>query len=24
VLLKRIIGWSHDQKIKSLFAEMIK
>ncbi|MFH1583404.1 MAG: hypothetical protein ABIB72_03765 [Candidatus Falkowbacteria bacterium] len=24
VLLKRIIGWSHDQKIKSIFAEMIK
>lgn len=24
VLLKRIIGWSHDQKIKSLFAAMIK
>ena len=24
VLLKRIVGWSHDQKIKSLFAEMIK
>ena len=24
ILLKRIIGWSHDQKIKSLFAEMIK
>ncbi len=24
VLLKRVIGWSHDQKIKSLFAEMIK
>ena len=24
VLLKKIIGWSHDQKIKSIFAEMIK
>jgi len=24
VLLKRVIGWSHDQKIKSIFAEMIK
>ena len=24
VLLKRVIGWSHDQKIKSLFAAMIK
>ncbi|MFA4941681.1 MAG: hypothetical protein WC582_03775 [Patescibacteria group bacterium] len=24
VILKRIIGWSHDQKIKSLFAKMIK
>jgi len=24
VLLKRIIGWSHDQRIKSLFAAMIK
>ena len=24
VLMKRIIGWSHDQKIKSIFAEMIK
>lgn len=24
VLLKRIIGWSHDQKIKSIFAAMIK
>lgn len=23
-LLKRIIGWSHDQKIKSIFADMIK
>lgn len=24
VILKRIIGWSHDQKIKSIFAAMIK
>ncbi|MDD4901132.1 MAG: hypothetical protein PHS62_03435 [Patescibacteria group bacterium] len=24
LLLKRIVGWSHDQKIKSIFAEMIK
>ncbi len=24
VLLKRVIGWSHDQKIKSIFAAMIK